>query len=267
MGELNLAGAVKKQYATSEKLDIRISIHEKYSVNRQGFSNWIAQHYAFFQGASVLELGCGTGTFWRSQPELVNACNPLILSDFSAGMLETAKDTLKQYPSVRYQIIDIQDIPFPDHSFDFVIANMMLYHVPDPERGLKEVQRVLKPGGVFYCATYGENGIMEYLSGLFGQYGIREQMNHTFTLQNGAGLLERFFQRVQRDDYPDALAVTCMDDLADYVYSLSGMSALQDLPRETLISEFNARTVNGVLHVPKEYGMFIAGLEGDFSAE
>ena len=190
-----------------------------------------------------------------------------IHAKYSTNKQGKAKDTLKQYSNIEYAFADIQHIPYSDQSFDLIIANMMLYHVPDIPRALSEVKRVLRKGGTFCCATYGENGIMEYLSGLFGQYGIREQMNHTFTLQNGAGLLERFFQRVQRDDYPDALAVTCMDDLADYVYSLSGMSALRDLPRETLISEFNARTVNGVLHVPKEYGMFIAGLEGDFSAE
>ncbi|MCQ2458239.1 MAG: methyltransferase domain-containing protein [Clostridia bacterium] len=261
MNESDLTRAVKEQYASSDNLDIRITIHEKYSINRQGFANWIAQHYSFFSGASVLELGCGTGSFWRDQPDLINACDPLILSDFSAGMLQTAGETLKQYPSIRYRQIDIQDIPFPDRSFDFVIANMMLYHVPDPDKGLREVRRVLKPGGIFYCATYGENGIMDYLCGMFSKYGVSDKVNHTFTLQNGTKVLERYFTAVRREDYPDALAVTHVEDLADYVYSLSGMSALRELDRETLISEFNARTVDGVLNIPKEYGMFIASGE------
>lgn len=52
------------------------------------------------------------------------------------------------------KIIDIQNIPYEDNSFDLVIANMMLYHVPDLPRALAEVGRVLKPEGKLYTATF-----------------------------------------------------------------------------------------------------------------
>ena len=77
----------------------------------------------------------------------------------SEGMLETAKATISGFSNVQHMVIDIQDIPFENDSFDVVIANMMLYHVPDLEKGLSEVRRVLKVGGTFYCATYGEHKI------------------------------------------------------------------------------------------------------------
>ena len=134
---------------------------------------------------------------------------------------------------------------------------MMLYHVPDLHRGLAEVRRVLKPGGTFYCATYGENGIMEYLCGLFGKAELAGRANHSFTLQNGAGLLRTHFAEVQRCDYADSLAVTDPGDLADYVCSLTGMADLRNIPREEMISVFRAHMTDGVLSVPKEYGMFI----------
>ena len=70
-------------------------------------------------------------------------------------MLHNAKETLQGQTGIEYRVIDIQDIPFADHEFDAVIANMMLYHVPDLQKGLREVKRVLKPDGTFYCATYG----------------------------------------------------------------------------------------------------------------
>ena len=257
MAELNNAAEVKKQYASSDKLGTRISIHAKYSTNPQGFGNWIAEHYQFSAGASVLELGCGTGSCWLGQDQLIRSCSRLVLSDFSEGMLQTAKETLDRYPGIEYRTIDIQDIPFGDGSFDAVIANMMLYHVPDIHRGLAEVRRVLKPGGTFYCATYGENGIMEYLCSLFGKAELAGKANHSFTLQNGAGQLRTHFAEVQRCDYADSLAVTDPGDLADYVCSLTGMADLRDIPREEMISVFRAHMTDGVLSVPKEYGMFI----------
>ena len=61
----------------------------------------------------------------------------------------------------------------------------MLYHVPDIDKGLAEVQRVLKRGGLFYCATYGEHGIVEYLSKILSAYGVEDNINKNFTLQNG----------------------------------------------------------------------------------
>ena len=78
------------------------------------------------------------------------------------------------------------------------------------------------------------------------------------TLQNGSEILSRVFDEVKRYDYKDALEVTKLDDMADYVYSLTGMSGLREVPRETLLKVLEENTVDGVLHVPKEYGMFEA---------
>ena len=258
MPELNDAAAVRAQYGTSGNLSTRISIHEKYSVNKQGFGNWITEHYRFPEGARVLELGCGTGGMWSGRDGLIRSCAELVLSDFSEGMLEKARDTLKAYPEIRFEQIDIQQIPYADGTFDAVIANMMLYHVPDRARGLREVRRVLKAGGSFYCATYGEHGIIEYLCGLFAGHGEEGQANVSFTLQNGEAQLRAVFDRVQRYDYEDALAVTDPEDLADYIYSLSGMSGLREMPRAEILSVLRAHLRDGVLRVPKEYGMFIS---------
>ncbi len=59
---LNDKKSVEKQYQTSNNLNARISIHDKYSVNKQGFGNWITSLYAIGEGMKVLELGCGTVT-------------------------------------------------------------------------------------------------------------------------------------------------------------------------------------------------------------
>ena len=255
---LNDSLAVKNQYRTAENLNTRISIHSKYSTNRQGFGNWIVSQYRILPGMSVLELGCGTGQMWIGNQDLISRCSRFILSDFSAGMLNQAKETLRDCSGIEYQAIDIQAIPFDDRMFDIVIANMMLYHVPDLRRGLCEVRRVLKKGGTFYCATFGENGLMEYICRLFTDWRIRNQVNNSFTLQNGAAKLKIVFLDVRTLFYEDALDVTNAEDLVEYIYSLTGMTDFRRLPRETVRSVLESNMQNGVLHIPKEYGMFIA---------
>lgn len=258
MNELSSTATVKKQYASSGNLDTRISIHAKYSTNKTGFGNWIMDRYTIENGMKVLELGCGTGSMWTGQDRLIRKCGSLVLSDLSPGMLETAGSAIGERPNVRYMVIDIQDIPFEADSFDIVIANMMLYHVPDLPRALAEVRRVLKAGGTFYCATYGEHGIIEYLSSLLKDYGVRDTVNRNFTLQNGAALLGQTFRHVEMAQYPDSLAVTDLDDMVSYIYSLSGMTALGCVPREEIKAILSRHTSGGVLMVPKEYGLFIA---------
>ena len=256
--KLNDHTMVQRQYSTADKLNTRISIHSKYSTNKQGFGNWITSHYQIQEGVSVLELGCGTGEMWLGREGLIRRCSRFILSDFSEGMLDKAKETLRDCAGIEYRTIDIQEIPFAEDSFDIVIANMMLYHVPDLSLGLREVRRVLKEEGLFYCATYGEHGMMEYITGLFSAYHVRNKINNNFTLQNGEEKLKSVFGSVQRLLYEDSLEVTNVDDLVDYIRSLTGMTDLQKLPEDTIRSVLEQNMTDGVLRIPKEYGMFIA---------
>ena len=224
-------------------------------LNKMGFGNWIYSNYSISNGVKILELGCGTGTIWLGRKEIDN-CS-LILSDLSEGMLNTAKSNLSNYKNIEYKIIDIQEIPYEDNSFDIVIANMMLYHVPDINKGLAEVKRVLKNDGVFYTATYGENGIMQHLSKLLSSYGVEDNTNKNFTLQNGKNILNRYFDSVLRLDYDDSLEVTNVDDIIEYIYSLPSMTSLSNINRDKMKSILIDNMENGVLYIPKEYGMFI----------
>ena len=258
MSGLNDIAVVKQQYATAKNLNTRISIHDKYSTNKMGFGNWIVSNYRIEKDMNVLELGCGTGDMWKNRENLISACDRFVLSDFSEGMVATAKDNIGIYDNVEYRVMDIQEISYANESFDVVIANMMLYHVPDIERGLAEVRRVLKRGGHFYCATYGEHGIIEYLSKILSSYGVEDNINKNFTLQNGYEILRKNFSKVEKLEYKDSLAVTNIDDMVEYIYSLSSMSLLSCVPKQEIKDILMNNTTNGILNVPKEYGMFIA---------
>lgn len=207
---------------------------------------------------TATELGCGTGDMWKDKEAMIASCSKLVLSDFSAGMVKVSKETVGIHDNVEYQVIDIQDIPFGDETFDIVIANMMLYHVPDLHRALTEVRRVLKKGGKLYCATYGEHGITEYLTTLFSEYGVEDSINKNFTLQNGYEILGKVFSKVEKLEYVDSLQVREVDDMVEYIYSLSSMMPLRNVPKQDFKNMLLQHTSNGILHVPKEYGMFRA---------
>ena len=258
MSNINNRSVVKQQYANANNLNTRISIHDKYSTNKMGFGNWIVSNYRIDKGMKVLELGCGTGDMWKNRENLINLCSELTLSDFSEGMLATTKSTIGEFDNVEYKVIDIQEIPYEDETFDVVIANMMLYHVPDIDKGLAEVRRVLKRGGIFYCATYGEHGIIEYLSKILSAYGVEDNINKNFTLQNGYEILSKTFSKVEKLEYVDSLAVTNTDDMVEYIYSLSSMTSLNSVPKQVIKEILINNTTDGILNVPKEYGMFIS---------
>lgn len=258
MSQINELEIIKKQYTTVDKLTQRISIHEKYSTNKIGFGPWIVSHYDFPEGGRVLELGCGTGSMWKGQDTLIRRCSALVLTDLSEAMVAATREALGEENPLRYAAADIQNLPFPDASFDAVIANMMLYHVPDLRKGLSEVRRVMKPYGKFYAATYGEHGIVEALCKILAPLGVRDDTNKTFTLQNGGEILRSFFDRVERRDYPDGLRVTEVEDIIDYLFSLPSMESLRSLPRERIRKHLNAAVRDGILELPKDYGLFIA---------
>lgn len=247
---------VKEQYKTASNLNTRMSIHGKCSVNKQGFGNWLVSNYKIKSGAKILEIGCGTGAMWTKQKNLLDIISAIVLTDFSEGMLQSAKELLGNHPHISYEVVDIQNIPFNDNSFDIVIANMMLYHVPDIHRGLSEVKRVLKPDGIFYCATYGEYGITEYLARMLKNYGVDDKLNKRFTLQNGERILREHFADVYRLDYEDALEVTDVNDMLEYISSLTSMSNINTIPREELKQILESNMTGGILRIPKEYGMF-----------
>ncbi|MDD4124745.1 MAG: class I SAM-dependent methyltransferase [Eubacteriales bacterium] len=245
---------VKQQYASVGKLENRISLHEKYSMNKFGWFNWLYSNYDIKSGDRILELGCGNGKLWAEHYSDLPECVSLVLSDFSESMIKTAKELIGN-ESISYQIIDIQDIPYPDNCFDIVIANMMLYHVPDMGKGLREIKRVLKGDGKFHAATLGENGISGFIRKTLG---LPKADDMKFTLQNGAECLKPCFSRIEMKLYEDSLEVTDTNDLITYIHTLPWTEEMQNIPDSVIFSMLEEHKNDGVITIPKEYGTFIA---------
>ena len=181
------------------------------------------------------------------------------MSDLSDGMVEHIRQSYSR-ERISVRKIDILDIPYENEAFDLIIANAMLYHVKDIDLALAEVRRVLKKNGVFYCSTSGENGMIQYLYRALDELGIpcNHESNISFSLQNGMQLLKKQFNKVERRDYEDALEIDVVEDYLEYIYSMASMQGLEQKYYSVLLDYFNSKKVNGYLHVPKEYGIFVA---------
>lgn len=256
--KMNETAEVIKQYSDDEALKIRKKLHHKYSENKQGFNNWLFNQYDFKSGHKVLEIGSGNGDIWAENIDELSNIIDLTLSDFSQGMVNILSEN---YKSMKVEQIDIEDIPFEDESFDIIIANAMLYHVPNLHKALSEVARVLKNNGVFYTSTFGENGLNEFIiNSLFELNMLKEKsLNHTFTLQNGADVLLNAFRTVNKEVYFDGLKIDDVNDLVEYISTMTMMYDLKVLDKQMLLEHFEKKKdSDGFLRIPKEYGTFIA---------
>ena len=153
----------KDQYKDSSNLDARIALHQKFSTNPQGWHNWVFdQLLQLPANANILELGCGNAVLWKECAKRIPAGWTITLSDLSDGMLDSAwRNLVVTGRNFKFEKIDAQSIPYADETFDAVIANHMLYHVPDRRQALKEMRRVLKDDGILFAATLGKNHMRE----------------------------------------------------------------------------------------------------------
>ncbi len=254
MPAINDKVSIQQQYANADGLQIRRMLHQKYSINKQPYDEWISEHYQIQPGMKVLELGCGTGISWKDAKRWLPDGASLLLTDFSEGMLETARTNVPVQSNIAFAQVDIQQIPCKDDSFDLVIANAMLYHVPDLDKAISEVARVLKPDGRFICSTTGDNGMHQWFQQVLG---TGESPAMPFSLQNGGVQLEKHFVRADMRMREDGLAVTDVNDLAAYVRSTVSFGYIREWPIDELISLLSTQAADGVIRIPKEYGLFI----------
>jgi ubiquinone/menaquinone biosynthesis C-methylase UbiE len=254
---------LKSQYANADNLNVRIRLHEAFSTNKEGLQPWLYSQIVIASGMRVLELGCGPGNLWLENLDRVPENVEIVLSDFSEGMLTKAQAVLaKAGPHFDFKVIDAQKIPFEDNSFDVVIANHMLYHVPDRPQVFAEIRRVVKPEGRFYASTIGKTHMQE-LHGLMGRFdgslfSWGKSAAAAFCMENGAEQLAPFFEQVSMRRYDDDLRVTDADMLLAYI--LSGRLSMDEAQQKKLadfVRQEVAASPSGFF-ITKDSGVFEA---------
>ena len=254
---------LNQQYKNGANLNARVNLHARFSTNPYGWFHWVFDHYHLFTGCQVLELGCGTGETWQANLARIPSGCDIILSDFSAGMLDQARQNLAGSCPFAFKVIDAQSIPYADARFDIVIANHMLYHVPDRKQALAEIRRVLKPGGTLFATTIGGQHLQEMfaLPYRFDPERAVDQLKaaNEFLLENGAAQLQAFFQHVEMERYPDSLHITEAEPLVDYLLSSFRFSEFGDRRAELLaFIERELESRGGAIEIIKDSGIFVS---------
>ena len=249
-----------EQYKNAKNLNDRISLHEKYSTNSQGWFNWLFEKIDFSKVNRLLELGCGNGKLWQANNiDLRN--REIFLSDISEGIVEEVRNKLGS--DFNCIVADAEKIPFKDAYFDSIIANHVLFYLNDLNQGLKEIRRVLKSNGVLYCSTYGSKHMKE-ITDIVQSFDSRINLsNHSlygvFGLENGESILKEYFTSVQRMDYQDSLEITESKPLIDYIMSCHGNQNEILGPKLNEFKEYIEELLvnNGKIIVTKQAGLFI----------
>lgn len=98
-------------------------------------------------GKEILDFGCGDGTYAFKLIQLgVKRVDGV---DISPAMIELAEKRRATVPHVHFQVVDGNELPFPEGTFDLVFANFVLQHFPQTAGPIREIYRVLKPTGRF----------------------------------------------------------------------------------------------------------------------
>lgn len=151
-------------------------------INRK--ANWqlcAAVEKQILPSDRVLECACGTGLLTCA---MAPRCKSLVATDLSVPMLKRAEKKCRKYGNVRFDKADILHLPFPNGSFDAVVAANVIHLLEEPRKALAELDRVCRPGGRLIIPTYlnrTEKGKTNGVSGAIGRAGA--DFKREFTME------------------------------------------------------------------------------------
>lgn len=226
------AHAISQYATTTGNLTARIALH-RFGTNAQDWFSWLGERLPLT--GDVLEVGAGTGELWTHVNHMTRGLT-LTLADFSAVMCQQ----LHSIPGARVLQADAADLPFPDASFDTVIANHMLYHVDDPDAALREFARVLRHGGRLAVAVNGADHLAELdtIGPAIGRSALAvSATQNDFSAESGPSYVARYFTGITVERYPCDLDIPAAEPVLAYLASMTDepLTPAQRLAAEDLI--------------------------------
>ena len=254
----------ERQYSDPGNLSARMALHAKYSLADIPWYAWLVGRIDWPEDGEVLEVGCGTGALWVDVVGLVPRLR-LTLTDLSEGMVAAASaavGALAGLDLLGVRTCDAQELPFDDDSFDVVVANHMLYHVPDPRRAAAEFARVLRPGGALLAATNGPGhlGAIADISRSVLGWSSLDATDGRFGRTTGQDILLSAFGSVTWHLHPSTMVCTDPADVVAFIVSSPAGQDASDEQREALREAVDARFTEqgGQMTITTEAGCFVA---------
>jgi ubiquinone/menaquinone biosynthesis C-methylase UbiE len=256
-------------YDTSAPLAARQAIY-RYQQPLIDFLGWALGQVPWRGGERVLDIGCGNGGYLRR----LAGCATVLGCDQSRGMLaEVAAQVGSGSSRPLLVVADAMALPLPAVSCDVALAMHMLYHVPDIALAIRELRRVLRPGGVLLAATNADDdkqaiddafaAALAQVAGAAVPTGGRSGL--TFTMERGAALLQRAFDQVERHDITSTLVITDAAPLLAYIDSMRALCepllpasvSWQALMAEVALRVTATITAHGAFHAQTHAGVFV----------
>lgn len=145
------AGAV---YGQTHEFGSRAFFDEVERHRYQDYAPWMPALMGFndFPGQRLLEIGCGMGT---DLLQFARGGANVTAIDFTPRSIETSKKHLALYGHTgEFAVADCESLPFANESFDVAYSNGVLHHTPDTAAAVREIHRVLRPGGIARVMLY-----------------------------------------------------------------------------------------------------------------
>ncbi len=148
----------------------------------QPFLDLTAQRLELRSHKTMLDVGCGNGHWTRIMASFIDKNAEITAVDSDARWFTENKELKEHFSrtgiSFNLREGNAQNLPFPDNSFDFVTCQTLLIHVPEPQKAINEMKRVLKPGGTLLCVE--PNNIVQSLTktSLTKNDSIQETLDH-----------------------------------------------------------------------------------------
>ena len=216
------------QYKTDVNLAARQSIYT-YQEPPVDLARGILSQAGLSGHEVVADIGCGNGLYLAELARREHA-GPVVGADLSPGMLHAAR---RRAPKAGLVVADATALPFRDATADVTLAMHMLYHVPVPERAVRELRRITRPGGRVVVALNGGDHLGELrdiVAAALGSLGrdpsslLRERIS----LDQGEALLRSAFTSVTRHDFAGQLMVPGPEPVVAYVRSMRETARLPD---------------------------------------
>ncbi|SFS41804.1 class I SAM-dependent methyltransferase [Marininema halotolerans] len=269
---MNHKAIALEQYRDDRQLELRRQIHKHYSQSPTPFVDWTLQKLPLNGDERVLDAGCGSGGWLFPLANRLFPKGEVTGLDLSPGMIQGLQKRANQTNNIQLIVSDVQMLPFTDHTFDLVMANFCLYHVPDINQALGELIRVLRPGGTLMIATGSRTNYTELMTidqncrEHWGFPLVDEQTEGyaRFSLENGDQYLRPYVNWWERYILDDSLVFFESAPVIDYYASgmveRGGISAEQ---RATLISDVSRIIqqeieAHGSFRLRKSAGFFLA---------
>jgi ubiquinone/menaquinone biosynthesis C-methylase UbiE len=214
------AAEAQEQYgASTRNLDSRVAIHS-FGSSPLSWPVFVRSRLPLEVGAVILDVGAGTGIHWREP----TAVRPVLL-DLHAPMCHELRQL--RHPVVQ---ASAEMLPMAGASFDGVLCTHALYHVPDPERAIAELFRVVRPGGWIALSSNGPRH-MAQLSELRRSAGVvadRTPHSRFFGIEDAVRALTARGLRPVTHEFSDDLKVTDASVVLDYCASLGPLTPEQE---------------------------------------